>query len=443
MPFGFKKTFARIDAGAFATPLFNSRLIALALADHDRLLFSNAAFDRMFGRTENGANGSMLDLLARPTQTVGAALRGVGNAPIALVAEGLRRDGTTFEVELHCEQTVFGGAPALAIFARDITDRFQDAARLSLLAYSDPLTSLGNRAMFADRLRVAMLSARRTAGSFAVVLLDLDGFKGVNDRYGHAVGDKVLQRIAARFLAALRDTDTTVRMGGDEFAVLLPVLAERAEAMGVANRLVELARQPIDLGLHEVTIGASAGIAIFPEHAGTVDDLLAAADRAVYAAKRNGRGCSLWAMPAWPGDAVPARLVWNIAHEVGVAEVDEQHAKLVDLLNNLIAVLRNGDRHEAALAEVIRYTEFHFACEERLMLRARYHGTVAHRQMHQRLLEDLHGLRMDGVVVSVGLIARYLQEWLIRHVDGADRDMAAAVRAAGVDDPSATKVGAA
>jgi hemerythrin-like metal-binding protein len=171
---------------------------------------------------------------------------------------------------------------------------------------------------------------------------------------------------------------------------------------------------------------------VYPEHAGSVDHLLAAADRALYVAKRRGRGCAVWAMPADAVDTVPSTLAWNIAHEVGVREIDDQHARLVVLLNELVAALRNGQPHEAALTDVVRYTGFHFACEERLMRGVGYLGEAAHREMHRRLLDDLRGLRLDGAGVSVSLIARYLQEWLLRHVDGADRDVAAALVAAGV-----------
>jgi hemerythrin-like metal-binding protein len=125
--------------------------------------------------------------------------------------------------------------------------------------------------------------------------------------------------------------------------------------------------------------------------------------------------------------------MWSVAHEVGVREIDEQHAWLVSLLNDLAAALRNGEPHDAALKEVIRYTGFHFATEERLMRGSSYHGAAAHRDMHRRLLEDLRGLRLDGAKVSVSLIVRYLQEWLLRHVDGADRDLAAALTGADVE----------
>ena len=427
---GTLKTRSRTDVGSLAALLINSNLIALALADRDQIMFANSAFSRLFGRPDGLADISILDLLLPAHRgRVAAVLGAVNRPPPARVAEAFRGNSMTFEVELRFEQMTFEGETLLAIFAQDVTDRFRAEAQLNLLAYSDPLTSLGNRAMFADRLRQAVLATRRSARSFAVLALDLDCFKQVNDRHGHDVGDLVLQRIAARLLASLRDTDTIVRLGGDEFAVLIPHLHARADAMATADRLVQLARQPISLGKFEVQVGGSVGIAIYPEHAVTVDQLLAAADRALYTAKRRGRGCAAWATAGALADTVPAPLVWTVAYETGVREIDQQHAKLVSLVNELVGALRNGDEHEAALLEVIRFTGFHFATEERLMLACCYDDAAAHQDMHRRLLDDLRGLQMDGAQVSVGLIARYLQEWLLRHVEGADRDLAEALHA--------------
>jgi diguanylate cyclase (GGDEF)-like protein/hemerythrin-like metal-binding protein len=421
------------DTSTLAMHLVNSNLIALALANKDRLLFVNSAFARLFGRTGDLANASILELLLpEHRDQIGAALASADGPPPSCVAAAIRGDATTFEIELHFERVMVEGEPLLGIFAQDITDRFRAEARLNLLAYSDPLTSLGNRAMFSDRLRAAMLTTRHTARSFAVLVLDLDGFKMVNDRHGHAVGDLVLQRIAARLLASMRDTDTVARLGGDEFAVLLPTLRIRGDAMTTAERVVRLARQPVALEDFQVSIGASVGIAICPEHGGTVDLLIAAADRALYVAKRRGRGRAAWATPASASEITPQAMLWNVAHEVGVREIDEQHGQLMARMNDLVTKLRNGREHESALREVIDYTRFHFATEERLMERFCYEEAAAHRSMHRRLLEDLNGLHLDGAAMSVSLVVRYLQEWLLRHVDGADRDLATALRAHGV-----------
>jgi diguanylate cyclase (GGDEF)-like protein/hemerythrin-like metal-binding protein len=422
---------SRTSAEALAALLINSNLIALALADHDRLLFVNAAFRRLFNHPGGLTDVSILDLLLPVHREPAAnAMRATNGMSPLCIAEAFHGDAKTFEVELRFEGVICDGAPLIAIFAQDVTDRYRVEAQLNLLAFSDPLTGLGNRAMFADRLRHAMLAARRSGQSFAVLELDLDNFKPINDHHGHGAGDLVLQRIAARLLACLRDTDTVVRLGGDEFAALIPSLTIRDEAMITAERLIDVIKQPVGFGKLELRVGSSVGVAIYPEHADTVDHLLAAADRALYVAKRRGRGRAIWASEAASADIAPSPLVWNVAHEVGIPEIDTQHARLVELLNRLSDALRNGEAHDAALREVVRFTQFHFATEERLMRSHRYNGAAAHTDMHQRLLEDLRGLCLDGAGFSVSLIVRYLREWLLRHVDGADRDLAAALLAA-------------
>jgi hemerythrin len=176
-----------------------------------------------------------------------------------------------------------------------------------------------------------------------------------------------------------------------------------------------------------VQVSTNIGIAVFPEHANGVDHLLAAADTALYMAKRQGRGRYAWASPAIVADAPPVPLAWNAAHEVGIAEIDTQHAHLASLLNELVGALRNAEDHTAIFHEIIRYAAFHFATEERLMAEYDFVGAAQHRDTHRRLLDDLRNLGLEREGMSVSLILRYLQEWLLRHVDGDDRVLAQAL----------------
>src|SRR5262249_13644746 len=156
----------------------------------ERLVFANAAFCELFGRGHDLAGTAILDLLLPAyRESVRTALQSLDRPPAICFAEALRGNATTIAVELRFEPVVRHGAALLAIFAQDVTDRFRMEAQLNLLAYSDPLTGLPNRAMFADRLRQAALAARRTGSAFAAVMLDLDGFKQINDRHGHEAGD--------------------------------------------------------------------------------------------------------------------------------------------------------------------------------------------------------------------------------------------------------------
>lgn len=164
----------------------------------------------------------------------------------------------------------------------------QSYHQLASLANRDPLTGLGNRALFNQRLR-GLLAGDFPSGTLALLVIDLDRFKAINDTMGHGAGDAVLVEIASRLLGLTGSTDTVVRLGGDEFAVI--VEGEQAEGRGreIGEGIVRLAGDPIAIGERPVTVGASAGLALHPQHGETADDLFASADIALYAAKEGGR----------------------------------------------------------------------------------------------------------------------------------------------------------
>jgi diguanylate cyclase (GGDEF)-like protein len=161
-------------------------------------------------------------------------------------------------------------------------------------ALHDGLTGLPNRILFRDRVEQAAARARRHGGSFAVMVLDLDGFKEVNDTLGHHVGDVVLQRVAACLGSTLRDADTVARLGGDEFAVLVPEVASLDDAAGAAHRLLAGLRQPLELDDLTLGLDASVGVACYPDHADDVELLMEQADIAMYSAKRGRSGWALY-----------------------------------------------------------------------------------------------------------------------------------------------------
>lgn len=164
----------------------------------------------------------------------------------------------------------------------------QSYHQLASLANRDPLTGLGNRALFNERLR-NLLASGLPADTLALLAIDLDRFKAINDTMGHGAGDAVLVEIASRLVSLTGPTDLVVRLGGDEFAVI--VEGEKAEARGraIGDGIVRLAGDPILIGERPITVGASAGLALYPQHGDTADDLFASADIALYAAKEGGR----------------------------------------------------------------------------------------------------------------------------------------------------------
>ncbi len=184
--------------------------------------------------------------------------------------------------------------PAVAgivINARDVTERRQAEEAIRHQALHDPLTGLPNRRLFNDRLDHAVARQGRTGGPAAVLIIDLDGFKTVNDSLGHGVGDALLVAIAKRFRNSLRAFETISRLGGDEFAILLEDLRSPEEAEMVAQRMLDALVDPVPLADREVAIGASIGIAIAERVENAPERLLSNADSAMYRAKREGKGC--------------------------------------------------------------------------------------------------------------------------------------------------------
>jgi diguanylate cyclase (GGDEF)-like protein/PAS domain S-box-containing protein len=173
----------------------------------------------------------------------------------------------------------------------DITEHKLVEERIQRVAHHDSLTGLPNRLLFNDRLEQAISLAKRDSRQFALLYLDLDKFKPVNDTLGHTAGDELLQAVAARIRHQVRESDTVARVGGDEFTVILPSIARRGAAETVARKIIAVVATPFQLGSQKqsVVIGTSIGIALYPTDGRDADALVKAADAALYQAKRSGR----------------------------------------------------------------------------------------------------------------------------------------------------------
>jgi diguanylate cyclase (GGDEF)-like protein/PAS domain S-box-containing protein len=173
--------------------------------------------------------------------------------------------------------------------ARDVTERKEAEAFINFQAYHDLLTRLPNRTLFKDRLDLAITHARRSEQKLAVMFLDLDRFKIINDTLGHAMGDRLLQAVTHRLEQCLRRGDTLSRFGGDEFTLLLPSIRNEEDARQIARKLIKAFHEPFKLDTHEVFVGVSIGIAIFPEAGESLDQLIQNADIAMYHVKARGK----------------------------------------------------------------------------------------------------------------------------------------------------------
>ncbi|MFZ5608424.1 MAG: putative bifunctional diguanylate cyclase/phosphodiesterase [Pseudomonadota bacterium] len=199
---------------------------------------------------------------------------------------GVRADGSGFPIDLCLSETLFGSNQLIIAIVRDITATKEHRRQLEHQALHDALTGLPNRVLLSDRLEHAMHTARRTDEPLALLLLDLDNFKDVNDTLGHHIGDMLLVEIGRRLVKPLRESDTVARLGGDEFAILLPSAASEERALEVATRVRAMILQPVTVmdGLN-LEVGVSIGIALYPGHAQEPSKLMQCADVAMYAAK--------------------------------------------------------------------------------------------------------------------------------------------------------------
>jgi len=212
-----------------------------------------------------------------------------GGDPVQLELRLRRADGASFTAQVGASRIEVAGSDGSVVWTvRDVTDELLRFEQLEHLATHDALTGLPNRLLFHDRLGRALEACQRYGTSFAVLMLDLDGFKAINDTLGHEMGDQLLSALGERLKGCLRAADTVSRLGGDEFAVLLPTSIAAGHALRVGTKLLEIIEQPFQLDGHELRVSASIGVARFPEHHSEKMNLLARADLTMYAAKQAG-----------------------------------------------------------------------------------------------------------------------------------------------------------
>ncbi len=261
-----------------------------------RLLVSNRRYMNIYGvREELAAPGIPVEDIIRHRVNAGAypeaeqdrnadRYMAMANGTASSPQLFRLRDGRMISVNCHALE----GGGCLSTHD-DVTEMWTLQQEVEHMAYHDQLTGLGNRRLLEDRLRAACTDAKEGRGS-VLILIDLDGFKAVNDEHGHLAGDKLLQAVAERLKDCAGDA-FAARLGGDEFAVLVPVRQDGRRVSEFAQCIIDELRKPYEIGGVEIGCGASAGLALIGHETGNLDQAIGEADKALYMSKRSGKGC--------------------------------------------------------------------------------------------------------------------------------------------------------
>ena len=281
----FRAVFDSVSEGIFVSEPASGRFLEV-----------NPTGCQMFGRTREELIGSDLAALSSgaPPYTQAAALERIARArrdgPQTFEWHCRAQGGRVFWAEICVRSSTFGGSEVALATLRDISDRKEAERRIRRMARQDALTGLPNRRVFVDALEGAIARTSRDGPAFAVLFLDLDHFKDVNDTLGHPAGDELLREVAARLRGSVRDTDLVARFGGDEFAVLMPEVREEGGVAALAAKLIAALEPPFSVHGNDIRIGTSVGIALGARPDVGVEALMAHADVALYRAKAEGRG---------------------------------------------------------------------------------------------------------------------------------------------------------
>ena len=257
-----------------------------------RITYANEAAAKKRGFDLNELTGFKVEELITPRQRwilTSQMHELLEKGTLVFEADNLCKDGSVIPMEVHSQVIDHDGNKMIIDISHDVLDRKKAEKELVYLATHDSLTGLPNRGLMNDRINMALAQAQRYHHKAALMMLDLDRFKNINDEFGHDVGDKLLKAVGERLQSILRKSDTVARVGGDEFFIVLPDIKSAIDISRVAEKLIKLFKKPFKVDEQKLHLTTSIGIAVYPENGSDVDNLTRVADKSMYAAKEKGR----------------------------------------------------------------------------------------------------------------------------------------------------------
>ena len=359
---------AIVDLKRYAEDIVASLPAGLVIVDEALKVVSvNRSFREMFG-LQNGQ-----DICGRELEDI-LPLPNLRQQAQAVLASGMALHSIDAELgerqlRLSISGTRLEEGHRLLLMLEDISEHVTQAQRIEQLAFYDSLTGLPNRALFMDRLNQALADAQRHGQQVALLFMDLDRFKEINDTHGHALGDQVLVEIGRRFQSVMRQADTMARFGGDEF-VIIAGQSDQSSAVRIAERLQQALGEPIAVKGRPFSVGASIGIAFYPEDGKSSDELLKHADIAMYRAKESGGGYRFYRPEMSAGLAKRLEIANRLNSAMKAGQLQLHYQPIVNLQTKSIsgaeALLRWNDPEQGWVTPA----EFIPIAEERGMMRA-------------------------------------------------------------------------
>ncbi len=284
-----------VNSNSYFKEIFHHAGIGIiTLNENMSILFANMEAMKIFGYTTGKLDGINFTKLLHKSNKIeleNILSKNDESIKVKPIVEltAIHIDNSAFPIELSITINKFNDKTLITVIIRDITEFKKNEENLKYQAYFDQLTEIPNRTLFSDRADNAINQAKRSNEGLAIIFIDLDEFKNINDTYGHDVGDIFLNNIAKRFIRSARKSDTVSRRGGDEFTILMPRIKNTEDAAYLAERILASNKKAIKINKIAIYPKTSIGISVYPEDGNTVEMLIEKADKAMYCAKKMGK----------------------------------------------------------------------------------------------------------------------------------------------------------